>query len=977
MLHETGSFVPFICITETWLKSYITDSQVKIPNYNVYRADRAKRVRGGALIYVHDSLSVSGELTYDDGICEGVILTIDSLNTIVASVYRPPGAQLSSFMNLTSWLQQYLDPSKSPDTFINGDFNFPNIDWETQQISKDLGTNETSCAQALLNFMSFNFLSQIIDKPTRLNNTLDLTLTNRHQYVIDIESSPTRLSDHNLVCVQLAYDARKGADRGPSPKVRESGTFYELDLNRADMNAIKVELDQVDWTTIKNECPTDDGGTAFAEKIHTKVLEICTKHSPKKQDPQSSLYKTSKNRRILNRRKRKLRARLKCLESCYPNSHQIPKIKDDISVLAVQIRDAIEQDIYTKERRATECLKTNPRYFFSYAKQFSKLKSNIGPLKDTTGTIHSNPVKMANLLQDQYSSVFSNPNNPLLKDTTSSLPQPTSTFHTFDFDENDVIEAIDEVDSCSATAENDIPAKVIKSCKTSLAKAFTLLWKDSFNCSVIPKCYKEQTIAPIHKKDSKSDPANYRPISLTSHVIKIYERVMRKNLVHYLEENNLLTNKQHGFRKGRSCLTQLLKTYDSILNNFMANDETDIIYLDFAKAFDKVDHALLLKKLRHLGIGGKVYEWIKSFLSDRSQTVVVDGHKSRPTIVISGVPQGTVLGPILFLIYINDLETATEVSSANSFADDTRLSHKIETVEDTTLLQSDLNHVIEWSSCNNMELHEKKFEYLSYRLPANIKISDNLPFLSSVTSYSTPSGVEIERKHLVRDLGIHLSDDFTWTPHINKMVGSARNMAAWALGVFRDRSKPVMLQLYKSLIRSKLEYCCPLWNPWLVKDIQSIEDVQRHFTKRISGMSNMTYWDRLASLQLYSLQRRRERYILIHTWKVIQGIVPNDLNMTFFQHPRHGIRTKVPALNKEATSKAKTYYDNSFHVKAAKLWNILPPYVKDHKSLDAFKTALSAFLNKVPDRPPVTGYSTANHNSLLDWFNQSGGLHQM
>ena len=178
MLHETGSFVPFMCITETWLKDYITDSQVNIPNYNVYRADRAKKVRGGALIYVHESLSVSGELTYDDGICQGIILTIDSLDTIVASVYRPPGAQLSSFKNLISWLQEYSEPSKNRDTFINGDFNFPNIDWETLHISRDLGINESSCAQTLLDFMSFNFLSQIIDKPTRLNNILDLTLTN-------------------------------------------------------------------------------------------------------------------------------------------------------------------------------------------------------------------------------------------------------------------------------------------------------------------------------------------------------------------------------------------------------------------------------------------------------------------------------------------------------------------------------------------------------------------------------------------------------------------------------------------------------------------------------------------------------------------------------------------------------------------------------------------------------------------------------
>ena len=174
-------------------------------------------------------------------------------------------------------------------------------------------------------------------------------------------------------------------------------------------------------------------------------------------------------------------------------------------------------------------------------------------------------------------------------------------------------------------------------------------------------------------------------------------------------------------------------------------------------------------------------------------------------------------------------------------------------VKDTEILQSDLNNVIDWSTANNMELHEKKFESLSYRLPANIKRGEQLPFQNDLTTYTTPSGIEIERKGLVRDLGVSLTDNFTWTPHINKMVASARKVASWVLGVFRDRSKVVMLQLYKSLIRSKLEYCSPLWNPSIVRDIETIEDVQRFFTNRISGMSDLSYWDILTALKLQSL----------------------------------------------------------------------------------------------------------------------------
>ena len=193
-------------------------------------------------------------------------------------------------------------------------------------------------------------------------------------------------------------------------------------------------------------------------------------------------------------------------------------------------------------------------------------------------------------------------------------------------------------------------------------------------------------IAPLHKKGSKALPVNYRPVSLTSHIIKIYERVLRKRLVAHLESNNLLCNQQHGFRSGHSCLTQLLHHFDDILVNLMDGKDTDSIYLDYAKAFDKVDHTLLVKKLHKYGVHPKLIKWIESFLSDRTQNVVVDGHMSSSAHVISGVPQGTVLGPILFLIFINDITDCITSSTIRCFADDTRISKAISCEEDVALL---------------------------------------------------------------------------------------------------------------------------------------------------------------------------------------------------------------------------------------------------------------------------------------------------
>ena len=169
------------------------------------------------------------------------------------------------------------------------------------------------------------------------------------------------------------------------------------------------------------------------------------------------------------------------------------------------------------------------------------------------------------------------------------------------------------------------------------------------------------------------------------------------------------------------------------------------------------------------------------------------------------------------------------------------------------------------------------------------------------------------------------------------------------------------------MVRSKLEYCCPVWNPDKIGDIETIESIQRHYTRRISGCQNLDYWERLQKLDLLSLQRRRERYILIHTWKMMNGLAPNDISMQFKESSRHGIKATVPAFNKKAQCSISTLYENSFGVKAAKLWNLLPKEVNTIQVLETFKSSLAKFLKGFPDTPPTKGYTAITNNSLLEW----------
>ncbi|XP_063679248.1 uncharacterized protein LOC134814875 [Bolinopsis microptera] len=192
-------------------------------------------------------------------------------------------------------------------------------------------------------------------------------------------------------------------------------------------------------------------------------------------------------------------------------------------------------------------------------------------------------------------------------------------------------------------------------------------------------------------------------------------------------------------------------------------------------------------------------------------------------------------------------------------------------------------------------------------------------------------------------------------------------MTSWVLSVFRDRSRFLMLTLYKTMVRSKLEYCCPVWNPDKISDIEAIESIQRHYTRRISGCQNLDYWERLQNLNLLSLQRRRERYIIIHTWKMMNGLAPNDINMQFKESSRHGVKATVPAFNKKAQCSISTHYENSFGVKAAKLWNLLPKEVNTIQVLETFKSSLAKFLKGFPDTPPTKEYTAITNNSLLEW----------
>ena len=388
-----------------------------------------------------------------------------------------------------------------------------------------------------------------------------------------------------------------------------------------------------------------------------------------------------------------------------------------------------------------------------------------------------------------------------------------------------------------------------------------------------------------------------------------------------------------------------------ILESLESNtDNVDVIYLDFAKAFDKVDFCVTLEKLESLGIRGKVGKWIRSFLMNREQSVVVEGISSLPTRVKSGVPQGSVLGPILFLILIGDIDKNVKSSFVSSFADDTRAGRQVSNESDVTALQTDLDSIYQWSDDNNMTFNDDKFELLRY--------GDNSE-LKEATSYLNKDGIEIERKSNAKDLGVMMSDSGQFRDHIVKICQTANRVTAWILRTFKTRDEILMLTLFKSLVLPHLEYCCQLWNPTKAKDIQLLENIQRCFTRKINGCSGLDYWDRLKSLKLFSLERRRERYSIIYVWKMIEGLVPN-IGLNCYESGRRGRLCNIPILRRKASMRTQSLLDASFKVRGPKLFNVVPAHIRSITKCEVsrFKSALDSWLMDIPDEPLVTGYTS-------------------
>jgi len=437
----------------------------------------------------------------------------------------------------------------------------------------------------------------------------------------------------------------------------------------------------------------------------------------------------------------------------------------------------------------------------------------------------------------------------------------------------------------------------------------------------------------VFKKGSPSDPSNYRPISLTCISCKLLESVIKESLLCHLLQHNIINKHQHGFLRRKSTATQLLECnldWNIALNS---RNSIDIIYLDYAKAFDSVVHQKLLAKLSCYGINGQLLTWIKSFLTGRTQYVIIAGSYSHTCCVISGVPQGSVLGPVLFIVFVNDIcKVVCDGVTVKLFADDTKLYSVINTAADHDNLQSCLSAIYNWSAHWQLTLSPSKCSVLHVS-PTQ---ASNYRFCNYYVNDAVLPSVDC-----VTDLGVSYDNKLRCAPHIDKIVSRASLRSKLILNCFQSRNPSLLIRAFCTFVRPTLEYCSVVWSPGFKKDISRIEAVQRRFTKRLAGLRNMPYCDRLNYLNLDSLTNRRVKSDLLMCYKILHGYVDVDIS-SFFARVTGG----VTRGNDMKLYKSRLYSvrdGNFFCNRVINVWNSLPSDVVNASSVGIFKRRLRCF----------------------------------
>ena len=874
---------PVICVSESWLfdkgvKTVYDGEVLDNIKYAIYRNDRdldriSRDDGGGVLCAINNELTSSrrDDLEVLDLELVWVELTLTNKRIFVGTLYLPCKCKVVTLAKLEESIGRVIKTMHDRDNLVLvGDFNRPDIKWCCDENDHVVASNADELSTVSSQFMEILYshnLTQFNKHATCGDATLDLVITDGIDAQCHITDNATT-STHRAIDVSLAIP--HVCPPAPTPRVVYS-------YRKADFNNIIQALSCIWWCTYRGFSTVDQAFNNFYDVMYAVIDDNVPRVNIRVQK-----YPTWYTSDLISLIKEKYKWRKKYIKS---GSDTMSNAYKQFSCLRADVK-RVQKYLYT-EYISSVCadMKVNAKRFWSFSK--SKRSSSSIPKAVTYNSItYSTTQLIATAFNNYFQSVFIS--NKLIE-TFNDIPflnVPTFRMSPLTYDE--VRTKLKNLNLNGASGHDNMSAVFLSKSADVIYVPLTDLFNRSLSEGVYPSVLKLNNVIPIFKKGKKNDVLNYRGISIQPIIGKIFEFFVNKALRFHLKL--LICEEQHGFMACRSTSTNLAVYTEIISKCFDDKTQLNSIYTDFSRAFDVVPHNLLLLKMeRQFGISNNLLKWFDSYLTDRFQRVVLKGCDTDWVKVTSGVPQGSILGPTLFLMYINDLPDSLRHAKCLLFADDAKIFKEIKCVNDCRLLQFDIDSMLRWCSNWRITLNVKKCFFINFSL---LK-SRNIDFVYHINESI------VERVTLIKDLGVTFTYNLNFSVHISNVTKKSLQMFGFMKRVLKPINDPhVFLTLYHTLIRSRLEYCSFVWSPKEQTMRDKLERVQRKFVKFISFKCNISsdllYQQKCQYFNLQTLESRREMLDLRMLNKILCNKVdcPELLNRIGFRVPTRRTRCK-------------------------------------------------------------------------------------
>ena len=904
MLYSNNYELLFVC--ETWLDNSYTNAMLDPQGlFYIHRKDRGSR-GGGVCAFVSKSIKTC-EVTIDHPESGSEITSFDTFcdKNIFRFfvIYRPPSAGSDQMKDLINCVKSNCLPNST--NLIIGDLNCPGIDW-CNYCSHD-GVETMFCdAVCKLGF------SQAVNKATRKNSVLDIVLSNDPLVVSDLSvNSPFCKSDHNTLSFKLLLHQM----------ITENSENLKpiYDWTNADFESLENYFLNFDWCKLlMYNFTADDLWVAFRDIWKLGIANFV----PLKQPPTHAKRKCYASK-LYPKEIKKLLSKKNILWAALnknPNEH----LKLAYNNVNNKCRGLIRKHALDTENKVVKA--DNLGAFYKHVNRKLSCKTGIGPIKRSDGSYSSTDVEKANIINNYFASVCT------IDDTNLPPFQPKADInHSFEqitITAGKVKKVISKLKNNLSSGPDNLPPLFFKKLSKSLSEPLALLFNSLMSFGGVPTEWKSALVLPVFKKGVSSDVSNYRPISLTCVCSKLLECLIKDDMLVYLQKNNLISKCQHGFLSKHSTFSNLVESLNDWTISINRHNQTCIAFIDFAKAFDSVCHSKLIYKIEKYGISGNILTWITNFLSNRSQRSVVGNGLSDYVLLLSGVPQGSVLGPLLFLLFINDvMDNFSDGVITKLFADDVKMYVEITCPADYLKLQESLDYLYRWSIAWQLPISVQKCCTLSVGTTHH---NNNNFYLNQM---------QLPIHHCVRDLGILTDNQLKFNDHICSIVSRAHARACLINRCFLSKNVNLLAKAFTVYVRPILEYCSSIWSPVYQHDIAKIESVQRRFTKRLPGLKAKSYTERLELLSLQTLERRRLQADLVMLFKIKNGLIDINFNDLFINQQNSGTRGHdFKIMQQYSRVNAHKHF---FCNRIISCWNSLPLEAVHAISIIAFKKIVS------------------------------------